>query len=216
MRLLARHILYARMRTLASGFKCHPVESHLHMVQLTAQPTGALHKQLFYYKAHISSSSLKLYCCRVHNDQPDLMEPVGATTSIFTLLMLSEEIAGRGQILIRRYRGYPKALGEIRDRILQLEVQLSLLSDVRRNIRDAGFHSSDVGAQLSDTLSNTQRTFESIRDFLAQRSEEGGTCVRLRWARKDQAEVEKWIQKLTRHGHSLNVVLNILQVYVAI
>jgi len=183
------------------------------MVQLTAQPTGALYKQSPYNKACISSASFKLHCFRIHNDQPNLMEPVGATASIVTLLALSKEIAGRGQNLIRRYREYPKALGEVRDRVLQLEVQLSLLSNVQKNISEVKVLSSEMGAKLSDTLSNTKVTFESIRNFLVQHSDEGGTRARLRWVRKDEAEVERSVEKLAQHGDSLNVLLSILQMY---
>lgn len=144
------------------------------------------------------------------------MEPIGATASIVTLLALTKEIAGRGETLIRRYRGYSKALGEVRDRVVQLEVQLSLLNNVQKNVSELNLFSDDVRARLSDTLSNTHATFESIRTFLARHSEEGGTKARLKWAGKYEAEVERWIEKLAQHGHSLNIVLNILQVYVTI
>ncbi|PVH76188.1 ankyrin [Cadophora sp. DSE1049] len=140
------------------------------------------------------------------------MEPIGAAASLVTLLAVSKNIADRGLVLVRRYRGYSAAQAVVRDRLLQLEVQLSLLSDVQKAISDSNVLSDDAKRkQLLETISNTRVTFESIRDFLAQHSEHGGTRVRLRWARKDEAEVQDWVEKLAQHRQSLSSLLNSLQ-----
>ncbi|KAH7397609.1 ankyrin repeat-containing domain protein [Cadophora sp. MPI-SDFR-AT-0126] len=140
------------------------------------------------------------------------MEPIGAAASLITLLAVSKNIADRGLVLIRRYRGYSAAKAVVRDRLLQLEVQLSLLSDVQKTISDSNILSDDARKkQLLETITNTRVTFESIRDFLAQHSEQGGTRARLRWARKDEADVQDWIEKLAQHRQSLSSLLNALQ-----
>ncbi|KAK0103712.1 hypothetical protein ONS95_005719 [Cadophora gregata] len=140
------------------------------------------------------------------------MEPIGAAASLVTLLAVSKGIADRGLLLVKRYRGYSAAQAVVRDRLLQLEVQLSLLNEVKKAISESNILSDDVKTQLLESLCNTHFSFESIRDLLAQNSEEGGTRARLRWARKGEAEVRDWVEKLAQHGQSLGDLLSTLQV----
>ena len=139
------------------------------------------------------------------------MDPIGE--SILTLLLLSKEITNRGIILIRRYRGYSKALVVVQERVHQLEVQLSLLQNVQKTISEAGILPLQEEQALSKTLIKTCITFDSIRTFLAKHVNDRGTRARLKWAGKDEAEVEVWIEKLEYHFNGLNLVLNMFQMY---
>ncbi|KAH7346834.1 ankyrin repeat-containing domain protein [Rhexocercosporidium sp. MPI-PUGE-AT-0058] len=144
------------------------------------------------------------------------MELLGAAASLITLIALAKEITSRGRILAKRYRGYSKAIFAVRDRTIQLEVRLGLLSHAQKAISENNILPAKEEKKLLDTLSDTQVTFESIRDFLAQYAEEGGARVRFRWARKDEAEVEKWVNKLVEHDQGLSCVLNLLQVHLSV
>jgi len=108
------------------------------------------------------------------------MDPIGAAASLVTLIALAKEIAVRGRNLWRRYRDTAQALVRVREQVLQLEVQLNLLSDLQEQFVNDKFLSKKEFAEIQDILSPTHSTLLSIRDFLKRHAEDKSRYAQVR------------------------------------
>lgn len=142
------------------------------------------------------------------------MDPIGAAASLVTLIALAKEITVCSRDFVRRYRGTPEGFSRVREHVLQLEVQLRLLDSLQQHFSREGFMGQHEYEEVQQVLSKTYTTFSSLKDFLAQFKDGHSMRTRVRWALRDEARTQIWVQQLQQHQNGLTSVLTMLHMLV--
>ena len=142
-----------------------------------------------------------------------VMEPIGATASIITLIDVAVKTFKAINKITRSYQNAPAELIRLTHQLDCLKIQLVLLQDLQRRV---GIDVLLLGnAELNDLerfLHETIVLFSSIRDTLEQQSLKTGKVSRVKWALYDSSKVRRWEQEIHRHSGALSNVILLLNV----
>jgi hypothetical protein len=133
-----------------------------------------------------------------------IMDPVGATASVITLVNLAIKTVKVINRLSRLYHDAPAEILDLKHQLDGLNGQLVLLRHVQEAVGVNALMLANTDLKNLDLfLQNTLPLLSSIRDYFEQQTLKTGKGSRLKWVLHDSSKVKGWESALRRHASGL-------------
>jgi hypothetical protein len=144
-----------------------------------------------------------------------IMDPVGATASILTLVEASLATFRVLDSLIRSYRNAPAELLSLKHELDGLSGQLILLKQIENFVSSKTLRiAEEEFSHLERFLKQIAQFYNVIRHFFTQQTLQDGKGGRVKWALSTSRKVARWKQEVQRHSFDLAQIMVLLNVSV--
>lgn len=137
------------------------------------------------------------------------MEPVGAVSSVLTLIKAATILAGSTRELARKFRNAPQELHTVAAQLLLVQSELE-------HVKQTTYHAnrsiltSDLCKEIDDTIRQARDAVADVDAIVSRAQENRSLTAKIRWVSKERKVVEDLLASLRLARDRLMFLLQIL------